>query len=101
MSPTLAKGDIIVCDLWIDTQNLQVGDVIVFEHPYRKNIHAVKRIENINNASGVMVLGDNLDGSVDSRAFGEIRNERIIARVFVNFRKARARSLSRSTEQAN
>jgi signal peptidase I len=54
----------------------KIGDVILFK---RDNTTMIKRIAKI--GKGYFVLGDNKQQSTDSRSFGEIAKENIMAKV--------------------
>ena len=67
MSPAYIPGQILV--LWGLFKDVQVGDVIVFEHDGKEKI---KRIKHTDPLKGVFVVGDNPQASTDSRTFGWI-----------------------------
>ena len=81
MLPTLKPGD------WIIYQPRQAADslpsngsVVVACLPRQSELLIVKRISH-HDASGVYLLGDNLDISTDSRDFGPVQPEDILGNV--------------------
>lgn len=79
MWPSFRDGDMIQFTK-LTNQSLAIRDVIVFEHPMKKNVICVKRIIEINSGK-FFVQGDNSDptASEDSHNFGEIEYENILA----------------------
>jgi nickel-type superoxide dismutase maturation protease len=88
MSPALAAGD---WALTVPARRIRVGDVVVVEHPRRPGFQMVKRIvagpgdlapDGRGLAAGAWWLeGDNASESTDSRQFGPVTHDRIVARV--------------------
>lgn len=75
MVPALRPGRIIVAVAW--PVRLKQGDVIIFSHD---GIEKVKRIHALQDGR-LTVKGDNKFGSIDSRHFGEITFDDVIAKV--------------------
>lgn len=75
MSPSLKHDQLILARRRVG--NLLVGDVIVIQHD---GLEKIKRISDINE-KGVYVRGDNAKHSTDSRNFGWLLPEQIIAKV--------------------
>ncbi len=81
MLPTLQSGDsILVVNDYYRTHPPQIGELVLCEHPHRSGYRMVKRIVNIT-SSGVDVHGDNPAQSTDSRHFGPITLEHLLAKV--------------------
>ncbi|WP_346017114.1 nickel-type superoxide dismutase maturation protease [Pseudenhygromyxa sp. WMMC2535] len=67
MAPALLSGDQIV----IDTRaKPQVGDIVVARHPYRTNVHVIKRLVSFDERGRARLEGDNPSESTDSRTLG-------------------------------
>ncbi len=79
MSPSLEDGQEIICSEYIG-QQVFVGQVVIFTHPFDNNITAAKRISAIN-GNWLFVVGDNPDplSSDDSHNFGPIDVSSVIA----------------------
>ena len=74
MEPALKAGQLVLARR---TKNIKVGDIIIFKHD---NLEKIKRVSSVEKAS-IIVLGDNKKSSTDSRSFGPIQTEDIIAKV--------------------
>ena len=77
MAPTLSDGE-----WWIAwrTTKCRPGDVVVFDHPTRPGMLAVKRVVRIDGDSW-WVEGDNPERSTDSRHFGPLPQRRVLGRL--------------------
>ena len=82
MSPTLRDGDwILVEDGYYVSNEPVCGDLVLIEHPNHPQLVMVKRISNIDEDQ-IFLLGDNPLHSTDSRHFGSVHRENLIARVW-------------------
>tara|TARA_B100000886_G_scaffold65374_1_gene40945 strand:- start:1393 stop:1686 length:294 start_codon:yes stop_codon:yes gene_type:complete len=79
MWPTYNDGDVLDC-IEYDNQDIKVGDIVVFPHPFKNNIVCVKRAKKLVD-NMIFVEGDNPDplASEDSHNFGLIQIDTIIA----------------------
>lgn len=77
MLPTLKDGDQVLVK---SPKDLQIGDVVVSKHPYRKT-PIIKRIKEFSTGGKVFLTGDNPDESTDSRVFGEILEKDVLGKV--------------------
>ena len=75
MLPSLRPGQIVICSRMI--KKLRTGHVVVIRH---EGLEKIKRISDIND-HGFFVLGDNPDLSTDSRDFGRIARENVVAKI--------------------
>lgn len=77
MLPTFLNGETRIFQL-IQNIELNVGDIVLAKHPFKKNIKIVKRITKINKSSSVFLEGDNpsLNETSDSRSFGYVKKKR-------------------------
>ena len=82
MWPTLKPGQVIECESF-DTVTNEIGSlvdqIIVFNHPWKKEVVVVKRVESIQDRK-LFVVGDNPDPteSQDSHNYGPISPELLI-----------------------
>lgn len=60
---------------------LRVGDVVVARRPDRPELEIIKRITAIDADGAIILAGDNPDFSTDSRQFGPVPRDLILARV--------------------
>lgn len=60
---------------------LRVGDVVVARRPDRPELEIIKRIQAIDGNGAIFLVGDNPASSTDSRQFGAVPREQIVARV--------------------
>lgn len=88
MSPTLSDGDVVLAHLGATAR---AGDVVLVRWPQRPAQLSVKRATHPDGA-GWWVLGDNPDGSTDSRALGPARVLGVVvARLYPRPRRLRDR----------
>ena len=80
MWPNLQDGQKLNCTEY-NGHDLSVGDLVVFRHPFNKNLTLIKRITKINSANDFWIEGDNPDptSSDDSHNFGYISKDNIVA----------------------
>ena len=76
--PTLRANQIVIATGWFHT--VDKGDIVVFQH---NGLEKIKRIERIDPLKGLYVIGDNHAASTDSRSFGWLDFDEIIAKVIV------------------
>jgi phage repressor protein C with HTH and peptisase S24 domain len=74
MAPTLAPGQLVVGRR---TDTLQPGDVVIVSH---NGLEKIKRIEQ-QQGNLLYLLGDNPASSTDSRNFGWVQADSIVAKV--------------------
>ena len=81
MEPTLRNGD-----WWVvrRTSRVAAGDAVLLRHPHRPHLTVVKRAVE-RREGGWWVLGDNLDLSEDSRAFGVVPEGCIVGRLWFRY----------------
>ena len=60
---------------------LRVGDVVVARRPDRPELEIIKRIQAIDGSGAIFLVGDDPSSSTDSRQFGAVPREQIVARV--------------------
>ena len=78
MSPALKDGDEVTFESY-RKQNIKIGDILVVNHPYSLDKKIVKRVSKVKGDSLYFLEGDNSYESSDSRTFGYISKESIIA----------------------
>ena len=85
MYPTFDDGSIILTER-VDNLDIEEGEVYVFKRPTPegKNLRVIKRVHDIKFEDGKMlcyILGDNPTMSYDSRDYGYINSEEVVAHV--------------------
>ncbi len=78
MLPSIKNGDEVLIK---PCKEYQVQDVVLANHPYKKSVKILKRINKKNATGKFFLIGDNLDESSDSRSFGFISQDLIIGKV--------------------
>ena len=78
MNPSMKNGQEIIFKRYTN-QNILIGDILLFKHPFIKNKNLVKRVKNITKSNLYFLQGDNPNHSTDSRVFGLIHKKNIIA----------------------
>jgi len=76
MDPRLVPGNVVLARSWL--KRVQPGDVVIAQYQGREIIKRIERFE----ADKVYVVGDNLVQSTDSRHFGWLTEQDIVAKVF-------------------
>jgi nickel-type superoxide dismutase maturation protease len=77
MLPTLRQGKIVVG--WRYARRLKPGQIVIIKHQGREMIKRLQAIE----ADKLFVVGDNPSASTDSRSFGRVSRQQLVARVLV------------------
>ncbi|MBP2405130.1 nickel-type superoxide dismutase maturation protease [Streptomyces netropsis] len=83
MVPTLNPGDQILVQYGA---TVRPGDVVVLRHPFRQDLLIVKRAVE-RRAGGWWVVGDNPLVENDSREFGTVPDEFVVARARLRLRR--------------
>jgi nickel-type superoxide dismutase maturation protease len=81
MAPRLPHGALVVARPIEGMTPLRVGDVVVARRPDRPSVEIIKRIQAIDGQGAIFLIGDNPSSSTDSRQFGAVAREHIVARV--------------------
>ena len=91
MEPTLRAGE-----WWLArrTRRVRVGDVVVVRQPEQGDLLTVKRVTRLEGAK-CWVEGDNPPRSRDSRHYGPVDREEIIAHLVVRYRPLPPRRIPR------
>jgi nickel-type superoxide dismutase maturation protease len=85
MVPTLRPGDRLIVQYG---GTVRLGDVVVLRHPMQQDLLIVKRAVE-RREGGWWVLGDNPFAENDSREFGTVPDELVLARAWVRLRPSR------------
>jgi nickel-type superoxide dismutase maturation protease len=78
MTPTLKTGDRVLID---PSASIEIGDIVLANHPYKKNVRMVKRVSSIDPDGNHFLAGDNPAESTDSQTFGKIPAKDILGKV--------------------
>jgi nickel-type superoxide dismutase maturation protease len=91
MEPTLRNGD-----WWIARRGgrVRMGDVVLVAHPERPGLRVVKRAVR-RSEDGWWVEGDNPTASEDSRTFGPVAEDLVVARLLLRYRPLPLKRLRR------
>ena len=86
MSPLIEAGD----DVLIDPRAYRrrspcPGDIVVAQHPYRRDLLLVKRVARVREDGHCLLEGENQSESTDGRSFGLLPPERILGQVTSRF----------------
>ena len=85
MAPSFASGERVVVSravYWLRAP--RAGDIVVVRDPREPSRLLVKRIEREEDG-GYVLYGDNIESSTDSRAFGPVRRELIVGKVWFRY----------------
>ena len=82
MAPALRNGEVYLA---VTGARVDVGDVVVCQHPDRPELLTVKRIKR-RVGEGWWIEGDNPEASSDSREFGPIATDLVRAKIVVRLR---------------
>lgn len=96
MVPTLRHGDQLLVRYG---SRVRPGDVVVLRHPLQQDLLIVKRAVGRRDG-GWWVLGDNPFAESDSRVFGVVPDDLVLARVLWRFRPRGAQDRSTSAALA-
>jgi len=88
MVPTLRNGDWLLIQYVKSVEEVRSGDVVVLRHPLQQDLLIVKRAVE-RREGGWWVLGDNAFVENDSREFGAVPDELVLARARGRFRPPR------------
>ena len=89
MVPTLLHGDwLLIQRITSAAEQVREGDVVVLRHPLQQDLLIVKRAVE-RREGGWWVLGDNTFVENDSREFGTVPDELVLARARGRFRPPR------------
>ena len=77
MLPVLKQGDLVLVN---PHAALEIGDIVVARHPFKKSVNIIKRVAEILPNERYILLSDNLQESSDSRAFGAIAAKDILGK---------------------
>ncbi len=74
----LKEGDQVVVD---KKAKVEVGDIVIAKHPFKKNVEMIKMIESIDKDGNYFLIGDNPNESTDRRNFGFVKKSGILGKV--------------------
>jgi nickel-type superoxide dismutase maturation protease len=84
MEPTLADGDWLLCRILGSGRTVKPGDIVVVRRPDRPELLLVKRAVRREDASW-WVEGDNPSASDDSRVFGLVPDDHVLAKAVARY----------------
>lgn len=88
MEPTLRPGDQLVVKYFKGGATVRPGDIVVLRHPFQHDLLIVKRAVE-RRAGGWWVRGDNPGVMNDSREFGVVPDDLVVARAWLRLRPPR------------
>lgn len=78
MTPLLHEGDEVLVN---PRAACRPGDVVLARHPFRRDTHLVKRLEDFDSDGKARLIGVNARESTDSRTLGAFGPELLYGRV--------------------
>jgi len=85
MLPALQPGDTVLAEPVGPSSSAEIGvsDIVILRHPSRAGLLLIKRVKETFYDGGCYVISDNLaePGAQDSRSFGVVAADQIVARV--------------------
>lgn len=86
MLPLLNLGDEVLVDpkAYLHFRP-RPDDIVVAQHPNRRNVRLIKRVTTVNDNGDCYLAGDNRLESTDSRTFGPVSAANILGRVTSRF----------------
>ena len=87
MLPALRSGEQVIVK---KGAKLKAGDIVIAQHPYKRSVEIVKRIEKIEKDGKFFLTGDNADESTDSRTFGAVSIECIKGKVISRLQRKKS-----------
>ncbi|PIE74750.1 MAG: nickel-type superoxide dismutase maturation protease [Deltaproteobacteria bacterium] len=86
MFPSFRNGDMLYVDTNAYSITLpEIGDIVLANHPFKKDCHIIKRIKSIDKNGMYFLSGDNFLESTDSRSFGAVSIEDIYGKIIEKF----------------
>lgn len=86
MLPLLKPGDEVLTDpAAYHHQNPRPGDLVIAQHPLDRKLRVIKRVASVTSDQLFILRGDNLAESTDSRVFGPVSKQHILAKVSSRF----------------
>lgn len=90
MRPHLQPGDEVLVDPYAYRRSApQPGEIVLAQHPYRRDLKLVKRVAAVLEGDRYRLRGDNPSESTDSRTFGNLPRQEILGRVTSVFSRNR------------
>jgi signal peptidase I len=83
MRPALEPGDRVL--VWQWARDVRPGDIVVFVEPGSNVTASVKRVVAAASEGGVLVRGDNVNVSRDSRDYGAVPLSRVFGRAVYRY----------------
>ncbi|MDJ0582284.1 nickel-type superoxide dismutase maturation protease [Crocosphaera sp.] len=86
MFPILKAGEEVLVDTKAYRRYLPgIGDLVIAWHPQKENLRIIKRVVKVDEKGNCFLMGENSLESSDSRSFGWVSSQKIIAKVTSKF----------------